>query len=334
MSDPIADGGRIAICFANRKAAILLPMTDTAFAADDQVKKQLALWQRDLGAVRRLAPNTLEAYGRDLGQFLQFLAGHTGGTVTIRTLQDLRAADIRAFLAARRNDSLGSRSLARALSAQKSFFRFLEREGVMSTEALNVIRTPKLPRSLPKALTVAEAKATIATTAEMEEVPWIAARDMAVLSLCYGAGLRIAEALSLSRADLEGGAMRVTGKGGKTRLVPLIAAVRAAIDAYLQLCPFPLTPSQKMFRGAKGGVLSPRLIQLRVAELRAALGLPPSATPHALRHSFATHLLGRGGDLRAIQELLGHASLSTTQIYTAVDTDRLLESYRAAHPRA
>ena len=178
-----------------------------------------------------------------------------------------------------------------------------------------------------------EAKAAIATTADMEETPWIAARDIAVLSLCYGAGLRIAEALSLSKADLEGSALRVTGKGGKTRLVPLIASVRQAIDAYLKLCPFPLNASMPMFRGAKGGVLSPRLIQLRVVELRSALGLPPSATPHALRHSFATHLLGRGGDLRAIQELLGHASLSTTQIYTAVDTDRLLDAYRAAHPR-
>jgi integrase/recombinase XerC len=308
-------------------------MTDTAFATDDFLKAKLAAWQRDLGAVRRLAPKTLEAYGRDLGQFLSFLSDHTGGPVTLNTLKELRGADIRAFLAKRRNESLSSRSLARALSAQKSFFRFLEREGVLATEALNVIRTPKLPKSLPKALTVAEAKATITTTAEMEDIPWIAARDMAVLSLCYGAGLRIAEALSLTRADLEGTAMRVTGKGGKTRLVPLISTVRAAIDAYLKLCPFPLNPSQLMFRGAKGGVLSPRLIQLRVVQLRSALGLPPSATPHALRHSFATHLLSRGGDLRSIQELLGHASLSTTQIYTAVDTDRLLASYRAAHPR-
>jgi integrase/recombinase XerC len=264
---------------------------------------------------------------------LTFLAGHTGGTLTLATLKDIRAADIRAFMAARREESLGSRSLARALSALKSFFRFLEREGVMSTEALNVIRTPKQPKSLPKALTVLEAKATISTTAELEERPWVAARDMAVLSLCYGAGLRISEALALSRADLEGSAMRVLGKGGKIRLVPLISSVRASVETYLELCPFALGPSQPLFRGVKGGVLSPRLIQMRVVQLRSALGLPPSATPHALRHSFATHLLGRGGDLRAIQELLGHASLSTTQIYTAVDTDRLLESYRAAHPR-
>ena len=310
------------------------PMSSTAFLVDTAIEAQLAAWNRELGAVRRLAPKTLEAYGRDVGQFLSFLAGHTGGPVTLATLKQMRGADIRAFLAARRSAELNSRSLARGLSAIKSFFRFLEREGVMATEALNVIRTPRQQRGLPKALTVLEAKATITATAELEDRPWIAARDMAVLSLCYGSGLRISEALALTRADLETEILRVTGKGGKTRLVPLIAVVRASIDTYLKLCPFHLTSNEPLFRGMKGGVLSPRLIQLRVAQLRGALGLPPSATPHALRHSFATHLLGRGGDLRAIQELLGHASLSTTQIYTAVDTDRLLQSYRAAHPRS
>ncbi|GLQ11540.1 tyrosine recombinase XerC [Devosia yakushimensis] len=308
-------------------------MVDSAFATDDFIRAQIGAWQRELGSVRRLAGNTLTAYGRDLDQFLQFLAGHAGGTVTLAVLKDLRGADIRAFMAQRRNESLGSRSLARVLSALKSFFRFLEREGVLATEALNVIRTPKQPKSLPKALTVSEARRTISTTEEMEERPWVAARDMAVLSLCYGAGLRIAEALALTRADLESTTLRVTGKGGKVRMVPLIEAVRKAIELYVELCPFKSWPEEPLFRGVKGGVLSPRLIQLRVAQLRGALGLPPSATPHALRHSFATHLLGRGGDLRAIQELLGHASLSTTQIYTAVDTERLLESYRKAHPR-
>jgi integrase/recombinase XerC len=283
--------------------------------------------------VRRLAANTLEAYARDVDQFLSFLAGHAGGPVTLATLRELRGADIRAFMAQRRNESLGSRSLARVLSALKSLFRYLEREGVVTSEALNVIRTPKLPKSLPKALTVLEARQTIATTADMEERPWVAARDMAVLTLCYGAGLRIAEALALTRGDLEAQTLRVTGKGGKVRLVPLIDAVRRSIELYLELCPFKPWPEEPLFRGVRGGVLSPRLIQLRVVQLRSALGLPPSATPHALRHSFATHLLGKGGDLRAIQELLGHASLSTTQIYTAVDTDRLLESYRKAHPR-
>ena len=308
-------------------------MNDPAMFAGRDVLDQILAWQRDLGAVRRLAPKTLEAYGRDLSQALGFLAVHTGGTVTLATLAELRAADIRAFMAARRNDGISSRSLARALSALKSFFRFLERQGVLSTEAFNVIRAPRQPKSLPRALTVSEARAAITTTTELEERPWVAARDAAVLSLCYGAGLRISEALALSRADLEGTALRVTGKGGRTRLVPLIDVVREAVEAYLKLCPFRLGPSEPLFRGVKGGVLSPRLVQLRVAQLRGALGLPPSATPHALRHSFATHLLGRGGDLRAIQELLGHASLSTTQIYTGVDTERLLESYRAAHPR-
>lgn len=308
-------------------------MVDSAFATDDALRAQLAAWQRELGSVRRLAANTLEAYARDVDQFLSFLAGHAGGPVTLATLRELRGADIRAFMAQRRNESLGSRSLARVLSALKSLFRYLEREGVVTSEALNVIRTPKLPKSLPKALTVLEARQTIATTADMEERPWVAARDMAVLTLCYGAGLRIAEALALTRGDLEAQTLRVTGKGGKARLVPLIDAVRRSIELYLELCPFKPWPEEPLFRGVRGGVLSPRLIQLRVVQLRSALGLPPSATPHALRHSFATHLLGKGGDLRAIQELLGHASLSTTQIYTAVDTDRLLESYRKAHPR-
>lgn len=308
-------------------------MVDSAFASDEFIRTQLAAWQRELGSVRRLAANTLEAYSRDVDQFLSFLAGHAGGPVTLATLRELRGADIRAFMAQRRTESLGSRSLARVLSALKSFFRFLEREGVVATEALNVIRTPKLPKSLPKALTVNEARQTIAVTESMEERPWVAARDMAVLSLCYGAGLRISEALALTAGDLEAQVLRVTGKGGKVRLVPLIEPVRKAIDLYLELTPFKSWPEEPLFRGVKGGVLSPRLIQQRMVQLRGALQLPPSATPHALRHSFATHLLGRGGDLRAIQALLGHASLSTTQIYTAVDTDRLLESYRKAHPR-
>jgi integrase/recombinase XerC len=305
----------------------------TALVADDEMAAHVTAWLRDMASVRRLAPKTLEAYQRDLGQFFAFLSPHMGGPVSVRMLADLRPADVRAFLAARRQEGVEARSLARGLSAVKSFFRFLEREGVATSEALNLVRPPRAKKSLPKALTVLEAKATIATTAELEDRPWVAARDMAVLALCYGAGLRISEALALTRADLDGPVLRVTGKGGKTRMVPLIDNVREAIATYLGLCPFPLTPSQPLFRGVKGGVLSPRLIQMRVAQLRGALGLPPGATPHALRHSFATHLLGRGGDLRAIQELLGHASLSTTQIYTAIDTDRLLDAYRAAHPR-
>ncbi|WEK04324.1 MAG: tyrosine recombinase XerC [Candidatus Devosia phytovorans] len=308
-------------------------MVDSAFATDDFIRQQIALWQRELAGVRRLADNTLEAYGRDLDQFLSFLAGHAGGPVSLDTLKQLRGADIRAFMAQRRSETLGSRSLARVLSALKSFFRFLEREGIIASEALDVIRTPKIPKSLPKALTVPEARDTISASNNKDEEPWVAARDMAVLSLCYGSGLRIAEALAITGGDLEAQTLRVTGKGGRIRLVPLIEAVRKAIELYLSLSPYKTEPDEPLFRGVKGGVLSPRIIQLRMENLRSAFQLPPTATPHALRHSFATHLLGRGGDLRAIQELLGHASLSTTQIYTAVDTDRLLESYRKAHPR-
>src|SRR5690606_38762515 len=256
-----------------------------------------------------------------------------GGPITLQSLKELRGADIRAYMARRREESLGSRSLARMLSSLKSFFGYLERENILATEALNVVRAPKVGRSLPKALTVIEAKQAIAATDELEVEPWVAARDMAVISLCYGAGLRISEALALTKEDLEAEVLRVTGKGGKVRMVPLIAPVRQAIDSYLKLSPYKLWPEDPLFRGVKGGVLSPRIIQKRMELLRSALGLPPSATPHALRHSFATHLLGKGGDLRSIQELLGHASLSTTQIYTAVDTERLLDSYAKAHPR-
>lgn len=308
-------------------------MTDARFAMADPLYIQLTAWISHLTGTRRLAAKTIEAYQRDLNQFIAFLAKHTGDTVSLKALSSLRAADIRAFMAFRRNLEVGSRSIARALSAIKSFARYLEQEGVITIDALNMVRPPKLAKTLPKALTIAEAKRSVTAINEIEDEPWVAARDSAVLSLCYGAGLRIAEALAITRADLVTQSLRVTGKGGKTRLVPLIAPVQKAIESYLALLPFVITPNEPIFRGTKGGVLSPRIIQLRAAQLRGALGLPPSATPHALRHSFATHLLGAGGDLRTIQELLGHASLSTTQIYTRIDTAQLLDAYRAAHPR-
>lgn len=309
-------------------------MTDAAFAIADSLKPHISAWLAHLKSARRLSPKTLEAYSGDLVMLFSFLAEHLGGPVTLKALADLRASDFRAFMAARRQQGIGARSLARELSAFRNFFSFLEREGLASNEALSVIRGPKLPKSLPKPLTATQARQALALTPAMEDEPWIAARDVAVLTLCYGAGLRISEALGMCRNDLDGAVARVTGKGGKTRLVPLIAPARAAIADYLEHCPFVVSANAPLFRGAKGGVLSPRLIQKRVEQLRAALGLPASATPHALRHSFATHLLGRGGDLRTIQELLGHASLSSTQIYTRIDTDHLLEVYRKAHPRA
>ncbi len=308
-------------------------MTDTGFSISGALRTHIAGWQRELASIRRLAAKTREAYGRDVDQFMAFLSTHIGGTVDLDDLKLLRPADLRAFLAARRRNDLSSRSLARALSGIKSFFTYLEREGIMALEALSVVRTPKLPRGLPKPLSASEATGAGRTTHEIEDRPWVAARDAAAIALCYGAGLRISEALAVTRSQLDGTTLRVIGKGNKVRLVPLIAAVRSAIDAYLELCPFTVAATEPMFRGVRGGPLSPRLIQLRLEQLRGAMGLPASATPHALRHSFATHLLARGGDLRAIQELLGHASLSTTQIYTHVDGERLVEAYRAAHPR-
>ncbi len=309
-------------------------MTDAAFAISEKLKPHVAAWLSHLKSARRLSPKTLDAYARDLNALFAFLGDHLGGPVTLKALGDLRASDFRAFMASRRQDGIGARTLARELSAFRNFFSFLEREGLCTNEALSVLRGPKLPKSLPKPLTPVQAREALTLTDEMEDSPWIAARDTAVLTLCYGAGLRISEALGLCRTDLDGEAARVTGKGGKTRLVPLITPARQAIADYLDKCPFAIAANVPMFRGARGGVLSPRLIQKRVEQLRAALGLPASATPHALRHSFATHLLGRGGDLRTIQELLGHASLSSTQIYTRIDSEHLLDVYRKAHPRA
>ncbi len=309
-------------------------MADLVFSSDKAVRDQICAWLVFLASERRLSANSVQAYRRDLAQFCFFMTGHMGEPVSLKILQALKPADIRAFLAARRAKGVGARSLARQLSALKGFFSFLERNELVDNQVLFVVRTPKQPRLLPRALTSSEALKTITTTSELEPRAWVAARDMAVLSLCYGAGLRIGEALAVARQDLDMTSLRVSGKGGKTRLVPLMASVRDYVDSYLLLCPFELAPATAIFRGVRGGVLSARLIQKRMVQLRSALGLPPGASPHALRHSFATHLLGRGGDLRAIQELLGHASLSSTQIYTNVDSERLLAAYAKAHPRS
>jgi integrase/recombinase XerC len=241
-------------------------------------------------------------------------------------------------MAARRNEGVGNRSLMRALAGIRSFARFLERNGKGKVAALSAVRTPKLPRTLPKPLAISAAKQIADTGLRKGEArePWIIARDAAVLALLYGSGLRVSEALGLKRKDFTAArdALTVNGKGNKTRMVPLLPQVAKAIGEYIALCPSELSQEAALFVGARGGPLSPRIVQLAMARFRGALGLPDTATPHALRHSFATHLLARGGDLRSIQELLGHASLSTTQIYTAVDTERLLEAYESAHPRA
>ena len=283
-----------------------------------------------------MSPKTCEAYGRDADQFLRFMSKHFGARVTLTRLAGLAPQDVRAFMAARRAAGIAGRSLMRTLAGVRSFARFLERRGKGKVGAIAAVRAPKVARTLPKPLAVAAARrlSDPDLRAGEEREPWILARDAAVLALLYGSGLRISEALGLRRIDLSpGDVLVVTGKGNKTRMVPVLPQVLELINTYIARCPYDLSPSGALFLGAKGGPLSPRIVQLAMARLRGALGLPDSATPHALRHSFATHLLGRGGDLRAIQELLGHASLSTTQIYTGVDSERLIEVYRSAHPR-
>ena len=310
---------------------------DLPSAAGDMAA-ELVRWLEYLSAERRMSPKTVEAYGRDVRQFLAFLCEHLGRRVTLKALAQLKPLDVRAFMAARRADDISSRSLMRMLAGARSFARFLERNGKGKVGALGAVRAPKLAKTLPKPLTIATAKRIADTDlrAGEEREPWILARDAAVLALLYGSGLRISEALGLKRKDapIRRDVITVIGKGNKARMVPVLPQVLNLVAEYVALCPYDLPADGPLFVGAKGGPLSPRIVQLAMARLRGALGLPETAMPHALRHSFATHLLVRGGDLRAIQELLGHASLSTTQIYTAVDTERLLEVYRATHPRA
>jgi integrase/recombinase XerC len=295
----------------------------------------VSLWMDHLRAERRARPKTLEAYERDVRQFVEFLNGHFGDAPTLDTLASLEPADFRAFLAKRRNDGAGSRTLARQLSALRSLYRFFERRGIVSNPALSALRTPKIPHSVPKPLTSSAAREVVKADAlAFEETPaWVVARDAAVLTLLYGCGLRISEALTLTPAEACRDPLVITGKGGKTRIVPVLPAASAAVERYRELCPMPLPPDQPLFRGIRGGPLNARNVQLLIERLRGALDLPETATPHALRHSFATHLLAGGADLRTIQELLGHASLSTTQVYTEVNTAHLLEQYRKAHPR-
>src|SRR5262245_31124096 len=327
------------------RGAIYSAMSSTTAApeptfAAGEVARELACWMAHLSAERRMSAKTVEAYARDVRQFLVFLCEHFGSRPTLSALSRLKPLDVRAFMAARRADGVSSRSLMRILAGVRSFARFLERACKVKIGALAAVRTPKLAKTLPKPLAVAAAKRITDTElrAGEERAPWIIARDAAVLALLYGSGLRVSEALALKRRDLpaagRGDAITVTGKGNKPRMVPVLSQVTRLAAEYVALCPYHLRAEDLLFVGARGGPLSARVVQLAMARLRGALGLPDTATPHALRHSFATHLLARGGDLRAIQELLGHASLSTTQIYTAVDAERLMEVYRNAHPRA
>ncbi len=295
----------------------------------------LARWLDHLRAIKGASAKTIEAYSRDLRGFLGFLSQHHGGGEGLAALENLPQTDLRAWMAAERGRGLSARSLARSLSAVKNFLGWLsERQGFDATTVLSA-RGPKFRRKLPRPLTVDGARDVIADIGAYAAQDWVGARDIAVATLLYACGLRISEALGLTGAahplpDV----LRIRGKGDKDRLVPVLPIAKDAVAEYLRLCPYPAERNAPLFRGARGGPLNPRLIAKAMEQARMRLGLPATATPHALRHSFATHLLAAGGDLRAIQELLGHASLSTTQAYTAVDAARLMEVYEAAHPRA
>ncbi len=309
-------------------------MAHTQLSADEA----LAAWLEHLAHERRLSPRTLEAYGHIGRQYLAFLQRHRGEAPGLPDLGGVTPAELRAHLAERRSGDrpLNARSISQTLSAIRTFHAFLDRRCGVPAPQLALVRGPRVKASLPRPVSEDQARGLMhEPSADPDAEPWEAARDRAVLTLLYGCGLRISEGLSLTRADAPlPESLRITGKGGKTRLAPVLPAVRDAVDAYLSLQPFPLAPGDALFRARRGGPLSPRHVQATVQRLRGRLGLPASATPHALRHSFATHLLGAGADLRSIQELLGHASLSTTQKYTAVDAARLLDAYASAHPRA
>ncbi len=307
----------------------VLPLGDEAASLVDAFLDHLV---RDRG----LAERTAEAYDLDLRQFLAHIQFERGRPTVWSDLERLDARTIRAFLARRRRQGITGRTLSGTMSALRMFFRWLEAQQVIKNRAVHTIAMPKVPHGVPKPLTVALAAEVMTEAGANAEAEWIAARDTAVMLLLYGSGLRISEAVGLLVKDMpspERDVLRIVGKGGKERVVPVLPVTIAAIERYAALVPYPLERDDELFRGAKGGPLSPRLIQLAIERMRGTLRLPASATPHALRHSFATHLLSAGADLRQIQELLGHASLSTTQVYTEVDRDRLLAVYDAAHPR-
>ena len=290
-------------------------------------------WLSMLAHERRASPNTLRAYGDDLSRFLGFLHIHLGSAITERTLAKVAPADIRAFITDRRSDGLGARGVQRAIAAVRSFYRWLARENILDNPAPRAVRTPRVKRGLPRPLSVADTARTLEEAGE-HDIAWLAARDVALLTLLYGAGLRISEGLSLKRGDVPlGRTLTILGKGSKERSVPILPAVSEAIADYAAKIPFTGARDTALFLSRRGKPMSPREAQALMQKLRGRLGLSEKATPHALRHSFATHLLANGGDLRSVQELLGHASLSTTQTYTEVETSKLMDIYKNAHPR-
>ncbi|MCW5684747.1 MAG: tyrosine recombinase XerC [Pseudolabrys sp.] len=302
--------------------------------AHEDARREIRNWYAHLMGERRLGAATLVNYHRDLTRFFEFLVDHLGGPADMKALAALELRDFRAFVSHRRGEGLTSRSVARTLSSLRSFYGFLDRTGVAANAALKALRSPKLPHGIPKPLTVTGAGKLLDGARDRETAPWKAARDAAVLTLLYGCGLRISEALGLDREDAPlKDVLRITGKGNKERIVPVLPVAREAVDAYLELCPHALMAGGPLFVGARGKRLDQRQVRQTMIDLRRGLNLPETVSPHALRHSFATHLLAGGGDLRSIQELLGHASLSTTQVYTEVDPARLLEIYDKAKGR-
>lgn len=314
-----------------------LPQDGDALPLENDLASAVTAWLAHLELERGHAKTTCASYERDLRQFFGLLKTRLGRAPRLKDLENLSVRDFRAFMARRRQQGISGRSLARTLSALRTFYRWLEADNKLNNPAIRQVTMPKVPHSVPKPLTVEDAAKTMEQDAADNSKDWVTKRDSAVLLLLYGAGLRISEALGLTPEDVataQHGALRIIGKGNKERVVPILPVIHEAITSYVSACPYEAQPGEPIFRGEKGRPLSPRVVQLKMQRLRQAFGLRDTATPHALRHSFATHLLSSGADLRQIQELLGHASLSTTQVYTEVDRDHLLSVYDAAHPRA
>lgn len=306
-----------------------------AVQAEPALKHVLGQWYAWLAHEKRVAKHTLDGYSRDVVQFLGFLKEHFGYTPGLKDLESLTTLDFRSYLAQMAGAEKSRHTIARHMSTLRTLFKYMQREGILTNAAILAVRTPKVPKSLPKALTIEDALTIVECADQLSDEPWIGKRDRALMMLLYGAGLRIAEALDLNVGDIpDGDVLTVTGKGNKQRVVPILIEVKTALNDYVKSSPYPMTSTSPLFLGARGGRLNAGIAQKMVRQARVLLGLPDSVTPHALRHSFATHLLAGGGDLRTIQELLGHASLSTTQRYTEVDAARLQNIYQGAHPRA